>query len=212
MLRLRYFLFAAVAALCTGILAYAWAPADEGFVSLTPKVSVDEHWTVELTPPETWSVKDGVIYCTGKPNGFLRTKKAYRNYIFRAEWRFETEGWTGAPRKYPNAGFFIFANEVVDGWPRSMEVQGHFGQAGSLFGVRGGKIEGAQRGPIDQNRPPFGSWDRYEITAQNGNVTVMLNGVKINEGRNADPSEGNICIQSEGWPVQYRNLWIKELK
>ena len=93
----------------------------------------------------------------------------------------------------------------------SHEVQGHFGQAGSLFGVRGGTVEGAKRGPIDDQRPPFGSWDRYEITQQNGNIRVVLNGRLINEGSNAKPSEGNICIQSEGWPVDYRNIQIKVL-
>ncbi|HWQ55013.1 MAG TPA: hypothetical protein VN442_15105 [Bryobacteraceae bacterium] len=36
-------------------------------------------------------------------------------------------------------------------------------------------------------------------------------GQLVNEGRNADPSEGNICIQSEGWPVDYRNIEIKVL-
>jgi hypothetical protein len=196
-------------------LALACAPLlpgqTDGFVSLTPKKDVREFWTIEGTPPETWRVENGVIRCTGKPNGFLRSLKRYRNYIFRAEWRFQTEGWTGAPEKYPNAGFFINAGEIEKTWPISHEVQGHFGEAGSLFGVRGGKITGALRGPIDKNRPPFGSWDRYEITQQNGHVRVVLNGKLINEGRDAEPAEGNICLQSEGWPVDYRKIEIKEL-
>src|SRR6266545_4562426 len=125
------------------------------FVSLTPKQDVTEFWIIEGTPPESWSVRDGVIACTGKPNGFLRSKKSYKNYIFRAEWRFQKEGWTGAPQKWPNAGFFIFANEIKDTWPRSLEVQGYHGEAGSLFGVRGGKVEGARRGPFVKNRPPL---------------------------------------------------------
>ncbi len=187
------------------------AQLEPGFVSLMPKKDVQELWTIEGTPPETWSVKDGVIACTGKPNGFLRTKKTYKNYVLRAEWRFETEGWTGAPEKWPNAGFFIHAHEVKDGWPRSHEVQGHFGEAGSLFGVRGGTIKGARRGPIVKNRIRFGDWDRYEITSQNGAVRVVLNGELVNEGVEADPSEGHICIQSEGWPVFYRNIAIKAL-
>ena len=203
----------AVPALWVAVSAFSGArAADDGFVSLMPKASIDEFWTAEQAPADIWSVKDGVIYCKGKPNGFLRSKKVYRNFILRAEWRFEKEGWTGAPKEWPNAGFFIFANEVEKGWPRSLEVQGHFGEAGSLFGVRGGKVEGAKRGPFVKNRPPFGSWDRYEITARDGNVKVVLNGEQVNEGHNAQPSEGNICLQSEGWPVEYRNVRIKELK
>jgi len=182
-----------------------------GFVSLMPKERIEEFWIPESAPLEIWSVRDGVISCKGKPFGFLRSKKSYRNFVLRAEWRFEPEGWTEAPPKWPNAGFFIFAGEVKDTWPVSLEVQGYHGEAGSLFGVRGGKVEGAKRGPFVTDRPPLGSWDKYEITARDGNVQVVLNDKLVNEGHNAVPSEGSICLQSEGWPVQYRNVAVKEL-
>lgn len=72
-------------------------------------------------------------------NGFLRSKKVYRNYVLRAEWRFQKEGWEpNGPDDWPNAGFFINAGPVMRVWPISQEVQGHFGEAGSLFGVREG--------------------------------------------------------------------------
>ena len=41
-------------------------------------------------------------------------------------------------------------------------------------------------------------------------MKVTLNGAWVNEGRDAEPSEGNICLQSEGWPVFYRRVEIKE--
>ena len=177
-----------------------------------PKERIEEFWIAESARADIWSVRDGIIYCKGKPNGFLRSKKVYRNFVLRAEWRFEPEGWIGAPEKWPNAGFFIFANEIKDTWPVSLEVQGYHGEAGSLFGVRGGKIDGAKRGPFVKDRPPLGSWDKYEITAREGHVLVVLNGQPVNEGRNAVPSEGSICLQSEGWPVQYRNVMVKEVE
>ena len=196
------------------LLCFAFAPlldGQDGFVSLMPKADVREHWIIELTPPETWSVRDGMILCTGKPNGFLRSKKVYKDFIFRADWRFRTEGWTRTPERWPNAGFFIHAGEIKDGWPVSLEVQGYFGEAGSLFGVRGGKVTGAKRGPFVKDRPPFGEWDHYEITSRNGRVTVVLNGKLVNEGWDIFPAQGNICLQSEGWEVHYRNVAIKEL-
>ena len=187
--------------------------AGDGFVSLMPKRDISEHWIVEgQTPPDAWYLRDGTIGCTGQPNGFLRSKKSYRNFVLRAEWRFQ-EGYT--PREYeegwPNAGFFIHAQEVKDGWPVSIEVQGHFGEAGSVFGVRGGKITGAKRGRIVKDRPKFGTWEKYEITSKDGHIRVVLNGVVVNEGTSAWPAEGHICLQSEGWPVFYRNVQIKEL-
>ena len=66
--------------------------ASDGFVSLMPKERIDELWSAESAPADIWSVHDGVIYCKGKPNGFLRSKKVYRNFILRAQWRFEPEG------------------------------------------------------------------------------------------------------------------------
>ncbi|MEZ5353687.1 MAG: DUF1080 domain-containing protein [Bryobacteraceae bacterium] len=181
------------------------------WTSLSPAREIAEHWTVEGAPADIWSLRDGVIHCLGKPNGFLRSRKSYRNYVFRAEWRFIAAGWQGAPAEWPNAGFFIHAKETADQWPRSLEVQGHFGEAGSVFGVRGGSIVGARRGPIVEKRPRFGDWDRYEIIARNGWVRVILNGDVVNEGFAASPDEGHICLQSEGWPVEYRNLQILEL-
>ena len=44
-----------------------------------------EWWTIEGTPPSASRVENGEIVCKGTPNGFLRTKKPYRNYMLRAE-------------------------------------------------------------------------------------------------------------------------------
>lgn len=190
------------------------AYAGDGFVSLMPANDIAEHWTVEgKAPAEAWTLRDGVIACSGQPNGFLRSRKSYRNFVLRAEWRFQ-KGWT-PPKdgdEWPNAGFFIHAKETSDGWPVSLEVQGYFGEVGSLFGVRGGKITGAKRGPFVKERPEFGAWDSYEIISKDGKITVVLNGKVVNEGTGAWPREGNICLQSEGWPVYYRNVRVKELK
>lgn len=195
-------------------LAFAWTPLaaqPEGFVSLSPVSEVGEHWIVEGSAPGTWSVRDGVIACTGRPNGFLRSKRSYRNFVFRAEWRFDPEGWTEKPPRYPNAGYFIHAGAVERDWPKSLEVQGHYGEAGSLFGVRGGRVTGAHRGPVRDNRRPFGAWESIEIQSLDGTVAVKLNGKRMNEGRDIHPSQGSICLQSEGWPVYYRNIWVKQL-
>src|SRR4051812_25798662 len=35
-------------------------------------------------PKKTWSVADGVIKCTGKPTGYMRTETNYRDYKLTA--------------------------------------------------------------------------------------------------------------------------------
>ena len=195
-----------------GSAAIACAKDAGKFSSLMPKTSIAEHWTQEGGDADTWSVRDGMIYCAGKPDSFLRSNKSYKDFVFRAEWRFLTEGWVQeAPDHWPNAGFFINAQETHDRWPRSLEVQGHYGEAGSLFGVRGGEVKGARRGPIDEHRIPFGDWDKVEVRSKDGVVTIILNDRKINEGHDVSPAEGNICLQAEGWPLWYRALEVREL-
>ena len=66
--------------------------AAEEFVSLMPKRDILEHWTVEgKAPAEAWTLRDGMIACSGQPYGFLRSRKVYRNYVLRAEWRFQAQ-------------------------------------------------------------------------------------------------------------------------
>ena len=40
---------------------------------------------------------------------------------------------------------------------------------------------------------------------------VKLNGTKMNVSYDIEPADGSICLQSEGWPVLYRNLRIRDL-
>jgi hypothetical protein len=51
------------------LLCLQAAAQPAGLTSLTPKADVSEHWVIVGTPPEVWSVKDGVIACAGEPRG-----------------------------------------------------------------------------------------------------------------------------------------------
>src|ERR1043166_5549499 len=43
-------------------------------------------WVNVNTSPDTWSVRDGMIVCSGKPTGVMRTAKQYENFILHIEW------------------------------------------------------------------------------------------------------------------------------
>jgi len=85
-------------------------------------------WTSFLkggTPAaETWSVKDGLLACTGKPNGFLRTEKSYKQYKFTVEWRFTKPGNTGVV-------VHMTAPDAI--WPKSIECQGMNKNQGDFY-------------------------------------------------------------------------------
>ncbi len=45
---------------------------------------------------DVWSVLDGVLYCTGNPRGYIRTKRDdYHDYVLTVEWRWPKGGKGG---------------------------------------------------------------------------------------------------------------------
>ena len=38
-------------------------------------------WVLVNTPKDTWTVQDGMLVCSGKPVGEIRTEKMYQNFI-----------------------------------------------------------------------------------------------------------------------------------
>ncbi|HTV75505.1 MAG TPA: family 16 glycoside hydrolase, partial [Candidatus Baltobacteraceae bacterium] len=51
-------------------------------------------WTFYMrsnaAPEKTWSISDGMVHCTGRPTGYMRTLQTYSNFIVTAEWRLAT--------------------------------------------------------------------------------------------------------------------------
>jgi hypothetical protein len=75
-------------------------------------------WVRVSTAPSTWTVQDGMIVCSGKPYGELRTERMFQNFVLELEWRHMV------PRG--NAGIFIWADDITaPGVPfhRGIEVQ-----------------------------------------------------------------------------------------
>ena len=70
---------------------------------------------VSVNVDDVWQVKDGVIHCTGKPNGFIRTKSDFANYHLHLEWR-----WVDEPT---NSGVLLHATGPDKVWPKCIEAQ-----------------------------------------------------------------------------------------
>jgi 3-keto-disaccharide hydrolase len=161
-------------------------------------------------PARTWSVKDGVIRCTGEPAGYLRTEKSFKNYFLAVEWR-----W---PAKPGNSGVLIHMQRDDHVWPYSIEAQLEDRNAGDFWFIDGStlKVDEARRNPGNQRNvkhlvcaeKPAGEWNRYEITSIDGDVILVVNGELVNYGRGAVPSEGHVLLQSEGAPIEFRLVEI----
>ena len=54
---------------------------------------------------------------------------------------------------------------------------------------------------------PAGEWNETEISCLGGHVSVTINGVQVNEAQ-CEAKEGYIGFQSEGGPLEFRNVYL----
>lgn len=177
-------------------------------------------WKLFVREPDhdvtkTWSIKDGVIRCEGRPAGYMRTEKDYANYLFHAEWR-----WVG---KGGNSGVLVHTTGKDTVWPKSLECQLASGSAGDFWVIggvevaehaKGGKrVRGRNVRKLKQSsEKPIGQWNAYDIICKDDWVVVLVNGVLQNIGSKCSARSGKICLQSEGTPIEFRNIYIEPLE
>lgn len=178
-------------------------------------------WVNVNTAPTTWRVEGGMIRCSGKPTGLLRTTKQYENFVLELEWRhLETQG---------NAGLFVWSDALTArGVPfsRSVEVQVMTGAEadwytsdGDIFPIHGATMKpenprpkGGQRSyPTEKRMKPSPEWNHYRVECVNGSVSLAVNGKVVTRGSEVSPRQGYICLEAEGSPIDFRNIRIKEL-
>jgi len=74
-----------------------------------------------------------------------------------------------------------------------------------------GNPESSRSFPTSRLTRPAGEWNHYYIRAINGEVRLWVNGEEVNGGNDCQPRTGYLALESEGAPVEYRNLRLREL-
>ncbi|NQU25784.1 MAG: DUF1080 domain-containing protein [Candidatus Nealsonbacteria bacterium] len=161
---------------------------------------------------DTFSVHDGVLRCTGKPAGYLQTDKKYTDYILKLQWRWPEDVKPG------NNGVLV---RVLEGehfhgnvWPKCVEAQLANRRAGDIFTIGQFPLTGdpdRTRGRYTAmaqptNEKPQGQWNDYEIVLVGGDLTLKVNGLVQNVATEVLQTPGTIALQSEGAPIEYRNI------
>ena len=49
------------------------------------------------------------------------------------------------------------------------------------------------------------------MRAINGELRLWVNGEEVSGGSGAEPRTGYLCLESEGSPVEFRNIRVREL-
>lgn len=181
-------------------------------------------WVNVNCAPETWSVRDGIIHCTGHPTGALRTTRQYENYVLELDWRHLSAGG--------NSGIFIWATPIAaPGVPflRSIEVQvldnGYnvsgrgqwYTTHGDVFPIHGssmqpfGRHNGMRSFPSQERSKSSPEWNHYQIVCSNGVIRLSVNGAEVSGGEKCNYRKGYLGLESEGGPVQFRNIRLTEL-
>ena len=171
-------------------------------------------WSFSLAPDSevaadaVFGVKDGVITIAGQPFGYMITDGVYGDYKLHVEWR-----WVDEPA---NSGIFVLA-EPGDGlWPRCAEVNLMAGHAGDMIASGGSAFEELPEGrflrtTVESPEKPAGEWNTAEIICNGNHIQAYVNDVLMNEAH-FDRTEGHIALQSEGGPLEVRNVYITPIK
>ena len=206
-------------AAATSLLLVSAVFAEDGFKPLFNGHDLSG-WVNINCAPNTFTVTNGLIHCTGVPTGILRTEKMYQNFVLEADWRhLKPKG---------NSGIYVWADPIpAVGQPfvRAVEVQVLDGQEGDwftsdgdVFPIHGAKMvpENGRKGgdrafPTEKRMKSSPEWNHYRIECVDGDISLAVNGKVVTRGHQATPRKGYIGLESEGSPAEFRNLQVKEI-
>ena len=186
--------------------------------------------------PDTWTWKDGIAHCSGQPVGVIRSQQSFTNFELVAQWRHLRSGgnsgifvWTTEPALkdlepgvLPRGGIEV---QVLDnGYAEQYEKStgkkpDWFTTHGDVFPVGTAKMKpfpptspsGERSFPRKQLSKGVGQWNHYYVRCINGEVRLWVNGEEVSGGNDCDPRSGYLCLESEGAPVEFKELRVREL-
>ena len=200
------------------------------------KALTGEDFVMVNGEPDTWKWTGGEVHCKGTPVGVTRSTKPITNFELVAQWRHLKAGgnsgifvWTSEealkdlkPGQLPPGGIEV---QVLDhGYAEQYEKSSGkkpdwFTTNGDVFPVGKAKMTpfppvapgGSRSFPRKNLSKGVGEWNHYYVRAINGEVRLWVNGEEVSGGTNCEPKTGYLCLESEGAPVEFKNLRIREL-
>ena len=189
--------------------------AEEGWVTILSGNDLTQNWTIT----GNWTLKDGVATLTPREgergwsrfDAYLWSKMSYADFEIEFEYMVQPKG---------NSGFYFRVGDVKNPVTTGIEVQ-IYDSAGKSADAKltdhdsGGVIPGLP--PAKNAAKPAGEWNKFQITNKADKLTIVLNGVTVNEvDLNGDklktrPKAGPIGFQDHALPLSLRNIRIRPL-
>ncbi len=178
-------------------------------------------WVNVNCAPGTWTWRDGMVVCSGKPTGVMRTERMYQDFELEIDWRHMHAGG--------NAGIFVMSDALTakgEPFTRSTEVQvldgtetANYTSHGDVFSIHGARLTpdrphpgGWERClPSERRAKPSPEWNHYKIICKDGTLKLEVNGAEVSGAKDLTPRRGYICLESEGSEVHFKNVRLKEL-
>jgi hypothetical protein len=185
---------------------------------------------------DTWSWKDDLLNCTGQPIGVMRTRQTFTNFELVVEWKhLRSGGNSGVFVWVPGDALIDLKSDTLPRYGIEVQALDHgfaeqyekktgkkgdfFTTDGDLFAVGKSKMkpfsptspDGSRSFPRKQLSKGVGEWNHYYVRAINGEVRLWVNGEEVSGGNGCEPRMGYLCLESEGSPIEFRNIRIREL-
>ncbi len=187
--------------------------------------------------PDTWTWEGGHASCTGNPVGVIRMKEPIKNFEMVCEWMHKKNAGNSGVFAWASqasidnlaAGKGRLPNgievQVLDlgyetNWEKSKgKPSDWFTSHGDVFPTGPAKMKpfppvapnGKRSFPTKRLTKGINEWNHYYIRAINGEVRLWVNGEEVSGGTNCDPATGYICLESEGSPIEFKNIRLRVL-
>ena len=178
-------------------------------------------WEVFQGDLGAWEASGELLSCVKEGGGWLKTKKAYSDFVLRLEFKIPAGGNSGVGIRVPPEGNVHQAGMEIqildDDAPAHKDLK-PAQYTGSLYYQAAAKRGGSK---------PTGEWNTFEVTCAGQHVKIVLNGQVINDVQLdkfteaespkdytplADrPQVGAIALQSHGSRVDFRKIEVQEL-
>ncbi len=168
---------------------------------LTPEQLAEKQKQANEKVLPHWSAKEGVLHYDGKGNS-LQTAKDYGDFELWVDWKIGPDG---------DSGIYLRGNPQVQIWDPAKHPEG----SGALFNNQKNPSK-----PLKKADKPAGEWNTFRIVMKGDQVTIYLNGELVvdkvplenywEKGKPL-PARGPIELQHHGNPLEFKNIYIKEL-